>query len=161
VAALVEHHGGHGQAEHHEQQHRVEQHVLEGGTELPAAHQPGIRADQAGQHHRHDDRMEQRLEDVREMLDRRLADHGVAQLQREERLVLRGRGGVRSPAGHQAERGELARQQVADVVRTHRPAEGGADSFGDLADRVDAVDFFQHQVQQPRHLNGLAARFLY
>jgi hypothetical protein len=102
--------------------------------------------------------VEQGLEYSCEALDHTLADHGAAQLQPQERLILGGRGGVRSPAGHQPERFELARHQVTDVVRAHLPAEGGTGSLGDLTDRADAVDPFQHQVQQPGHLDGLATR---
>ena len=160
MAALVEQRGEQGQAEQHQHRQRVRHHVLGGRGDLAAAEQPRIRRDQAGQHHDHDERAEQRPEQAREELHARLGDQGAAQLQREQALSSAGR--PRIPPGRlgaleQAERSELVGHQVLDVADADRPAEDGGHLLGDLGDRAAAVDPAQHQVQQPGQLHDLAA----
>ena len=96
VAELVDDRGGQQDAEHGEQQRRIDEDRVDGSGEAGLAEQPDVGDDEAEQAEDDDGAVEERGEQPGEEADRRRGDQGAAEPQRQQRVrarqdALRGR----------------------------------------------------------------------
>ena len=96
------------------------------------------------------------VEDRGDRLRRSLRDQGGAELERQHRVGLLELGARPVGLGDDAERPELLLDQDLNVVRTDRAAELLGHALGDRRVVATAVDLLGDEVEETRHLNGLA-----
>ncbi len=101
--------------------------------------------------------MEQRPQERSGRVRRALRQQRAPRPEREQR-VGRGRRGRGGPVGDDAERQQLGRDEVADLLGVQGPAEILADQLRDGSRAAGAVDPAHHPVQERGHLDDLAVR---
>jgi hypothetical protein len=151
----VEQRREHGQADDHQQVHRVAQDLVQALAQAVHHEHPVVQGQHADQHGDHQRPPEQRAQQGSDRVGQPLGQQRAAGPESQQRVGSRGHGRG-SFGGHETQGQQLGREQEADLLAGELPAEVGADRLGDAGRVADAVDVADHLVQQRQDLNDLA-----